>query len=362
MSFKDEEIEHSVTYVHRRIGHHASHSGYNTVFESMNLNRAHSKYMEYLIKLIPTSVRWRLNLFRPQPVGDQGLIPELLALSSVRSNNEGICHFIYGEDTYFYTAAWKGNKQKIIATYHYPPDRLVERVSIPVLKTLDAVILMASNQLAFFKKYFPEDRIFVVHHHVDTDFFKPSFDCVPHDNKVHIVSVGGILRDMDLLARTIESLSDALGAENVVFDLLVPSEYDSLFDCYENVVLHSKITDEELRSLYQSATLGFMPLVDCTANNAVLEMMACGLPLVCSGVGGIEDYIDHEGAMIFSPDTRAYNIAKWIVSLLGDKKRLREMAVHNREKAVDEFSLEKTAEKLVNVYVCVKRAGDRNHV
>lgn len=343
----------NVSYVHRRIGHHASHSGYNTVFEALNLKKAHSKMMERIVKFLPMALKWRLHILRPQAVGDEGLIPELLALPTTRSKKPGICHFIYGEDTYFYTPIWKRNKQKIIATYHYPPQRLVERVSVPVVKTLDAVILMANNQKPYFQQYLPDEKIFVVPHHVDTTFFIPARNNSVNE-KIRIVSVGGILRNMDLLLSVVKELTNQLGADQVFFDFLIPKEYNEKFKDFSNVILHSKISDEELRSLYQNATIGFMPLEDCTANNAILEMMACGVAIVCSDVGGISDYIDTEGAVMFDPQQPLKKTVDSIIKILETPETLRYMGIYNRKKAMTQFSIDVTMNKILTVYKTIK--------
>lgn len=339
----------NLSYVHRKIEHHANHSGYNSVFEKMHLPIARSAFMQKLVKLLPAGFKWRLNRFRPQPVGDEGLIPELLALPTTRSKKPGICHFIYGEDTYFYTPLWQHAKQKIIATYHYPPQRLNERVSRPVLKGLSAVILMSHSQREWFEQYLPPEKVFVVNHHVNTEFFHP-LQSEPTPEPIRIMSVGGILRDMELLLKVVQLLSARIGADKIQFDFLIPKQFRQPFEDISNVNFYARISDEELRSLYQNATLGFMPLVDCTANNAILEMMACGKAIACSDVGGISDYVDNKGALMFSPDLAAEALVDKLMALLENPEQLVSMGEHNRAKALSEFSLEKTAEKLFDVY------------
>lgn len=339
----------NLSYVHRKIEHHANHSGYNSVFEKMHLPIASSSFMQKLIKLLPGGLKWRLNRFRPQPVGDEGLIPELLALPTTRSKKPGICHFIYGEDTYFYTPLWQHAKQKIIATYHYPPQRLNERVSRPVLKGLSGVILMSNSQRQWFEQYLPAEKVFVVNHHVNTEFFHP-LPSKPAQGPIRIMSVGGILRDMNLLLKVVQLLTQRLGADKIQFDFLIPKQFRQPFEGFNNVNFYARISDEELRSLYQNATLGFMPLEDCTANNAILEMMACGKAIACSKVGGISDYLDKAGALMFAPDLPAETLVDELMNLLAKPEQLAGMGEHNRAKAISEFSLARTAEKLFDVY------------
>lgn len=339
----------NIKYVHRRIKHHASHSGYSIVFEYLKIPVARSRVMAALIKFLPTSVRWRLHRFKPQPVGDDGLIPELLALPMTMSKKRGICHFIYGEDTYFYTQLWQHSNKKVIATYHYPPSRLEERVSKPLLKTLSAVILMSESQKSWFSEHLPLEKIFVVPHHVDTDFFIPKSNKFESDT-YRIISLGGILRNMDLLLRVVVLMTEKLGQENIQFDFLIPKDARKPFNKFSNVNLHSRVSDEKLRSLYQDASIGFMPLEDCTANNAVLEMMACGKAIACSKVGGIPDYLDEQGAFLFPPDICEENLIEKLMELLEDTNKRCRMGEYNRAKALNEFSLHKTAEKLLNVY------------
>lgn len=339
-----------VSIVHRRIRHHAGNSGYSVLFEHLDLPQAKGGLRSWLALHLPKAIRWRLHLLRPQPVGDEGLLPELGAISTVANKTPGLVHFIYGEDTYFYTPLWQSGQKKVVATFHYPPQRLNERVNRAILKHLDAVLLMSESQRSWFEQYLPADKIHVLHHHVNTAFFTPSERQENTQETFRIISLGGILRDMDLLLRVVQSLTEKLGPEKIAFDFLIPPNKREPFKNLKNVTIHSRISDEELRDLYRNATLGFMPLEDCTANNAVLEMMACGKAVACSRAGGIEDYLTEEGALMFARDTDVDALTDNIIALLHDSQKRRDMGTHNRNRALEHFSFDATAAKLGDIY------------
>jgi glycosyltransferase involved in cell wall biosynthesis len=63
-----------------------------------------------------------------------------------------------------------------------------------------------------------------------------------------------------------------------------------------------------------------LPLTDATANNALLEGMACGTPVVVSNVGGVPDYVDPGCSSLCSPgDAEAHAAA--VIGLLLDPSR-----------------------------------------
>jgi glycosyltransferase involved in cell wall biosynthesis len=54
----------------------------------------------------------------------------------------------------------------------------------------------------------------------------------------------------------------------------------------------NRISEPDLVALYRSADALFLPLLGSTANNAILEALACGVPVISSRVGGVPDYVD----------------------------------------------------------------------
>jgi glycosyltransferase involved in cell wall biosynthesis len=53
---------------------------------------------------------------------------------------------------------------------------------------------------------------------------------------------------------------------------------------------HADLRDEDLREVYRRADLLVLPLLDSTANNGLLEGLACGLPAIVTDVGGVREY------------------------------------------------------------------------
>lgn len=58
------------------------------------------------------------------------------------------------------------------------------------------------------------------------------------------------------------------------------------------------MSEEDLLVAYRQADLLALPLKDCTANNSILEAMACGLSVVTTDIGGIRDYVDDTCALL----------------------------------------------------------------
>lgn len=79
------------------------------------------------------------------------------------------------------------------------------------------------------------------------------------------------------------------------FDLLVPISRRDVPGLRElryhpQVKWHSDLDDTELLDLHHQASLLLLPMNDSGANTAVVEALACGLPVVTTDVGGIRDY------------------------------------------------------------------------
>jgi glycosyltransferase involved in cell wall biosynthesis len=68
---------------------------------------------------------------------------------------------------------------------------------------------------------------------------------------------------------------------------------------------HADLPDEELRRIYRQSDLLVLPLCDCTANNALQEGLACGLPVIVTDVGGVRDYANEQFADFVRPGDAA---------------------------------------------------------
>ena len=130
--------------------------------------------------------------------------------------------------------------------------------------------------------------------------------------------------------------------------ILTPPKNAKLLGEHPNLAYTSGISEDELLKLYQSASVLLMPLLDATANNAILEGMSCGLPVVVTDVGAVRDYVDPACGMLTKPK-QARAMAEAVIDVLNDELARVKMSLKCREHAL-QFSWEESVGKLKSIY------------
>jgi glycosyltransferase involved in cell wall biosynthesis len=242
-------------------------------------------------------------------------------------------HMLYADsDLWLLRRANKLTGNRLVASFHQPASDLralnvVDRVT----KHLDAVILVSEAQRAYFEEFLPPERIFVVHHGVDTDFFRPAAEA---DDAPICITVGSHLRDFETLRQAIQ-LIWAANPRMRFIAVGTRSDKKSYFpELNDNrITFLERISDDELLRVYQTAKVALFAFKDATANNAMLEAMACGLPIVATDIGGIGEYIT-DGSGLLCPPQDAQALASATLRLLGETDLHQTMSEASRKRAL----------------------------
>lgn len=132
---------------------------------------------------------------------------------------------------------------------------------------------------------------------------------------------------------------------------IVPPKCNDLIGNHPNLTLRSGVPESELLALYRTASLMVLPLKDATANNAVLESMACGLPQVITDVGSTCDYVSPDCAVL-TPLNDARKMAEITLDLLDAPEELVRMSSHSIVQA-GKFSWPAVVKQLDAIYSAV---------
>lgn len=258
-----------------------------------------------------------------------------------------VVHLLWGDQDWGYIDRFLPPETAFVITVHNPPELLPQNFHrTSALKRVDRVILMSPDQIGFFENLgIPKERCVFVPHGIDTEVFHPGTQ-LPDVNqgKLRVLHVGNYLRDFEALAVTTRQLAD----QPLQFEIVCSRENRSNFQYGSNVSWYHGISNEALLELYQSCDVLLMTATGATANNALLEGMACGLPVIAQDVGGLKDYLSPACALLVDP-TAEQELSKAVIGLLDNREQISVMGLASRTMA-ETLSWERITEQTKDVY------------
>jgi glycosyltransferase involved in cell wall biosynthesis len=283
-----------VRFVHTPYKHWGRHSGYPCFIEHLDARRfrterhgAADNHEEIPLCLRPLRPWLRAKLKRRPmkwyKVSD--LNAELAAFGRCLAGRLDLVHFLDGEHSAQFLPRLLdgvGSKVLTVASFHQPPDLLEELLDPSVIPGLDHVVLMSPSQRGFFQGRLPDEKVSVILHGVDTDFFRPDGQ-EPSGSTLRCITAGHWLRDWDV----VRSVAERMPA----LEFHVVTARETGIEDLPNVVHHRGIDDATLAALYRSADVLFLPLLDSTANNSLLEGVASGLPTITTELESVRAYL-----------------------------------------------------------------------
>lgn len=258
--------------------------------------------------------------------------------------NLDVLHHIYGEDTFLLSGLnyFKKNK-KIVATFHQPPERFIRIMPLywrKLAKKADRIIALSPSQLDFFKRKLGEGEVSLIPHGIDIEYFKPPEKKV---NDMFCLSVGDHLRDYDTLINAMKLVSSETDLNCVIISKKIkkiPSQ--------SNIKIKANISDSELLQLYRSASFFVLPLEQATANNVLLESMACGLPIITTKLDDIVFYTQNKGCLYYNKGNEK-ELAEKILELEESESIRKSLGAKARQRA-EELSWDEIAKRTMKVY------------
>jgi glycosyltransferase involved in cell wall biosynthesis len=257
-----------------------------------------------------------------------------------------LVHYLWGDrDLGYFNLMKQIISVPLCCTFHCCPDDLPHILPYRKrLRNLDAIVVMSETQRPFFEACgVAADKIHCILHGIDTDFFVPTHSSSA--DQFTVLSVGSYKRDFTLLREVALRLRNHAG---IRLKIVSSKGFHSYFADLDHVEFVSNLSDVQLLQTYQSSDCLLLTVENATANNALLEGLACGLPIVTEDVGGIGEYVNSDCA-VMTPAKDADRLVESIVQLAASSSTCHEMAQAARARAL-ELSWFKVAARTETLY------------
>ncbi len=276
-------------------------------------------------------------------------LAEMETLKAAARFHPQIIHNTFLEDNHGFLGAYKDKyKFHLIATAHQPVSWWKYMSKDPrCLNDLSLLLTVTSREQEYFERLMP-GRVKLVHHGVDTDFFSVKNNI--SDRAYRVLFVGNWLRDTEFFERVISRMLQ--NTKEIFVDMVYSVDMDinsPIFRLckYPQVTIHRFISNEKLLDLYNNSRLLFLPLKDCTANNSLLEALACGVPVVTTNLPGIRDYTNSCNAYYYKNEK---DCLEFILETIKDDAVLQERSTAASDFICSNFSLPVVAAEHANIY------------
>ncbi|MCX6304479.1 MAG: glycosyltransferase family 4 protein [Bacteroidetes bacterium] len=202
-------------------------------------------------------------------------------------------------------------------------------------------------------------RVVVIPNGLDTSLYKPgdkklirrSFGFPENRKLILFGAIRGVkntIKGFDLLEKALHQLDPDR------YELIIFGSVESDLERPLNVKAHffGTVTDEaKLVRLYNAADVVAVPSYQEVFGQAASEAMACGTPVVAFAQTGLPDIVKHKETGYLATPFDPADLARGIAWITADESRHRQLSAASRTRAVENFSIDVVAGKLITVYI-----------
>jgi len=222
------------------------------------------------------------------------------------------------------------------------------------LKRAKRIVAVSSSVKGEIRRFFkPGAEVVVIRNGVDTDFFSP----VPHVSERKYVLYVGRLAYRKGLLELVEAFHKISG--NVDADLVLCGRgvlrphLEAMVSSYgltDRVRFTGFVTRDELKALYQGATVFVAASAYETGPLTALEAMSCGVPVVVTKVGIMPDVVRDGESGFFVEKGNAEDLAAKIKVLLADPSMAERIGANARKVVARDCQWSEITKQLSAVY------------
>lgn len=299
----------NITAIREQFNHMGRYSGYDALYCKLEKQNAVRSIFCRFDKIYPRGIG-RLMLTAAKYVrgssfyNAQSFEAEIrLAVSAFRYDAD-VLHYTYSESYLAVAPALqKFINIPIIGTIHQPIAWWQNNPAFyRKFRCLDRVIALSVSDRDHFNEHLKDKAVYIPHG-VDTNHYKPRAGNVEKSSgPFRVIFAGKYLRDLDSLSAVIKIVSES--SKDIYFDIVLPMNGCEIsHELYDIVSLptvswYNGVSDDVLLSLYQRAHCSFIPLLASSANNAVLESLSCGLPVISTDLPAVSSYLNSETSIL----------------------------------------------------------------
>lgn len=195
----------------------------------------------------------------------------------------------------------------------------------------------------------PRQKFDIIYNGIDNDDFKP---CLNKDqsrgDQFKIISVGRLIQRKGYQF-LIEAMRGIQGIElTIIGDGVLLKELMDLADNYGlNVIFLGELSHDQIADHLKQADVFVMPSLNEGMSNAILEAMACGLPIITTDVGGSKELINSNGLVVKKESAAELRSA---IDLLKNDSTLRSKMGKESTLQAEKFSWKNVALSYLNIY------------
>jgi D-inositol-3-phosphate glycosyltransferase len=200
----------------------------------------------------------------------------------------------------------------------------------------------------------------VVPHGVDIDHFTPDGGSVDRQRAHRVIALGGIEppSGFGTSVAALRALPDAelvlVGAPRHGAHAGELRDYARSLGVADQVHLAGPVHRTDLPALLRSADLMVCSPWKAIFGTAALEAMACGIPVIANGMGGLADTVVHEVTGTHVAPRKPRELAAELRRMLSRKAMCEQRGAAGRDRVTVRYSWDRIAEETVHAY---RRAG-----